>query len=276
MALLDGIGSLGGGLSVIDKLKDIFPTYEEETTVIIQGAPQSSNDDLFNQAVAIAFGVTRSAVSKWLPTPYVAEAQYDLMHKSCTVVLRHIYNGIFSQNQIAAPFLLDRFFTSPPENNMSGSPPSGVWLNLIRKAAQLAPDAPTRAAAVKLNGVLDDKNTVLWGSWQSIRDGKPALKANGVSLVETGRNMTFTEKLVLAAISPGCEATDAWKQARDQKTVTKPGLPDYGSNLVTDTTGNVIPGGTLTASTYVTLISQESVEAAVNLTESIESKLKNT
>ena len=193
-----------GGGSVIDKVAGFFPIYEEETVVSVYGNSRSKLGDLFNQAVAIAFGQTKNVFLASLPTPFVADAQYDMMHKSVTVTLRYMFNGIMSQlstgissltgGLIFNPKFVDRFFSDPPSDNISGGLPNNVWFSSVFSDAN-------NAAAQKLQVVCSSPLVVGWGVEADILARKPR-NPNGVnSLSDYGSRGTFLERLVLSAFA---------------------------------------------------------------------------
>lgn len=205
--------------SAIDGAKDMFPVYEEEVTATIFGNAKSTNQSLFNQGVAICFGIIKAVTDGSnvdVIVPYFLNAEYDMMHKICVVTMRWTYSGVFSQNPGSEDKLRDRFFSAPPDNVTPGNPDFS-WLNrYLRKSGSKA-----------LKDAMNFSDPVVWGKATDIADGRPSVRANGVNALNdnASRGSTFLEKLVLASLSAGCTNTDFWSKCRSQPTAVQPKIP---------------------------------------------------
>lgn len=231
MGLKDTIANVGllkdpqdalARLRLLDFLRSSVPAYEEETIVTVVGNPKSKNSDLFNQAVAIAFGQTKNVfLGGVTPTPFIADAQYDLMHKSVTVKLRYMFNGLASG--AFSPVLIDRFFNQPPGDNLYAGKENNVWFETIISLQ----------GSEDLKKAVDNKNVVAWGNQDDIAAGKPSKRAN-LPPADNGSRGTFLEKLVLNALGVECRPNDAWSSVRDNKNlVTLPSTPSSSGSFVT-------------------------------------------
>ncbi len=253
-------GSLLGKVGAVAGSANFFPSYEEETIVAVHGSPNASMGDLFNQAIAIAFGQTKVVFLDWLPTPFVADAQYDMMNKSVTVTLRYMFSGIMSQTSQALPLgtrtkFVDRFFSDPPADNIVGGQPNNKWFADVIAASALP-------AAAKLRDATSSNQVVGYGVQADINAGA-AIKPNGIiNLADNGtRGNTFLEKLVLNSLGVECSVTDAWKSIRNKPAAAMPGVPS-ASGVSVSGNANV---GTLTGTTqeiYNTLTSGDSGQSS--------------
>lgn len=240
MGLLPGPQDIMAGLQLLDRAKSAFPGYEEETIVAVHGNPLSKISDLFNQAIAIAFGQTQNVIlEKLSPTPFFADAQFDLMNKSVTVTLRYMFNGMLSQ-VIGGPRLVERFFTEMPADNLKVGKENNAWFTAVI-ALKGSDD---------LKNALDNTNVVAWGDQADIQAGKP-LQYNNLPPLDGGSRGTFLEKLVLSALGGDCSIRDAWSSIRNKTMRTKPcDTGASGSSNSSSMTGTITG---LTSDIYNTL-----------------------
>lgn len=220
------VGDVLAALQMADRVREAFPFYEEETTVNVQGNANSKIADLFNQAVAIAFGQTKNVFLAETTTPFVADAQYDMMHKSVTVTLRYTQAGIASQNPVTGAAAIagtsvfnDRFFNEPPDDNLSAGKPNNVWFNL----------SINNGGNQGLKNAVENNAFVAMGDPATIAASNSPkanwIPGNGLGVTNSGVRGTFLERLVYSALASDCQVTDTYQQIRNRPLTYQPGTP---------------------------------------------------
>lgn len=222
-----------------------FPAYEEKVTVQINGNPKSNKADLFRLAVAIAYGQAFHP-GRAVPIPFSITADFDMMGKSVTLELLHLYTGPLAKTIGGIGGFFGSGFQSvffdPPDEDLVTKRPTGFFFNMLPGDSDKQ-WPPGKKVAV---------GNVSEGIFNPLAISN-AFFPNNPTPQDNGTRGTFLEQLVFSSLATSCVNNNSWSRINNPPRqppvidVTPRVLPNAGIGGDLTDLGTTIPSGLVQA-----------------------------